>query len=67
MAKLGTIAHPKWEANVQGHTAVANPPNVKEKAHKFVEKEGEQKRKADDSGITKCKLKLAKAYETRIE
>jgi hypothetical protein len=32
-----------------------------------VQKEGEQKRKADDSGNTERKLKLAKAYETRIE
>jgi hypothetical protein len=57
---------PKTGGKCAGAYRIHKPSQCEGKAHKFAGKEGE-KRKADDSGNGERKLKLAKAYETRIE
>jgi hypothetical protein len=64
--KPGGIVRPKYEANAPAHIASTNQAQCEGKAHKFAGKETD-KRKADDTGNAERKLKLAKAYETRIE
>jgi hypothetical protein len=50
-----------------GAYRIHKPSQCEGKAHRFVGKEGEQKRKAPEDDQQERKLKLAKAYETRIE
>jgi hypothetical protein len=56
---------PKTGGKCSGAYRIHKPSQCEGKAHKFEKKEA--KRKAADSGNTERKLKLAKAYETRIE
>jgi hypothetical protein len=55
----------KMGGKCSGACCIHKPSQCEGKAHKFEKKES--KRKADDSGNTESKLKLAKAYETRIK
>ena len=57
---------PKTGGKCAGAYRIHKPSQCQGKAHKFVEKESD-KRKANDAGNNERKLKLAKAYETRIE
>jgi hypothetical protein len=57
---------PKTGGKCAGAYRIHKLSQCEGKAHKFAGTEGD-KRKADDTGNAERKLKLAKAYETRIE
>ncbi len=56
---------PKTGGKCTGNYRMHKPSNCEGKAHKFVAKEGDNKRKAESQAADK--LKLTKAYEARID
>jgi hypothetical protein len=56
---------PKTGGKCSGNYRMHKPANCEGKAHKFAAKDGDNKRKAESQPTEK--MKLAKAYETRID